>query len=71
MKKVIPLDKQTIFDIALQEYGTVESVDIIIADNVHVSLTELKASGDPILIRRDFIADQKLRNIFQKIRPIS
>lgn len=49
-KTVIVLNKQTIYDIAVQEYGSVEGVIQIIKDNAGVNLQTGLATGQILKI---------------------
>lgn len=43
MKTIHQLNGQTLIDIALQEYGTVEGLELILLNNPHVNLHSTKA----------------------------
>jgi hypothetical protein len=59
MKVIEALDGQSIFDIALQNYGNAEAVERIIIDNPTLSITGTIAVGTRIKITDD---DDSLKN---------
>jgi hypothetical protein len=50
MKTVIVVEGQTIYDIAIKEYGGYEGVFILLEDN-SLDLTTVLTAGDKILVR--------------------
>jgi hypothetical protein len=67
MNKVITTyPGQTIFDIALQEYGSMEGVEVLMADN----FGELFPDESDIVITQEPI-NIPFYNLFQKIKPTS
>lgn len=66
MKKIVVKNKQSLFDIAIQEYGNVEAVFWIIEDNdwIH-SPVDIIEAGDELNIREqsmNFTTKEYLKN---------
>lgn len=53
MKLVTTLEQQTVFDLALQEYGSAEAVFDLLLDNSTLTLDTELISGRKLVISRD------------------
>ena len=66
MKEIIVHNNQSLFDIAVQEYGTVEAVfDLAVANNV--SITEMLTAGQVIKVP-ELPAEQTNREVVDYLR---
>lgn len=60
---------QTVFDVALEQYGNIEGVALIAEDNPSISLDEAE-EGTEVLIR-DEVIDKKTKNYFSNKTIVS
>lgn len=69
MKKLIRFGVgQSLFDICLQYYGSVEGIRFILEDNPNI---ELEANLMAVYIRPELVIDQKTKNFFKNKPPSS
>lgn len=70
IKQIITGNRQSIFDIALQEYGSIEGVQLLIADNPTIDINTELQPGTKLLIKSSAI-DQGIVNYYStnKIKP--
>ncbi len=54
-------DGQNIFDIALQEFGTLEELFVMLLDN-NLSLNEKLTSGRELIINKTNVGDEDVKN---------
>jgi hypothetical protein len=63
---------QSIWDLAIQEYGSIEQMFIMVSDNKLLSsLDVIPTPGDKLSIRTDFDGDYALMNYFRNKRQVA
>jgi hypothetical protein len=68
MTKYIIKEGQTLLDIAVQKYGSVEGIQYLLEDNASITeVTDELKSGDTLIIRDDsYIIDKTVVNYFKE-----
>lgn len=60
LDKITVKDKQTIFDVALQYYGAVEGIGLLLEDNPTLELDVPLQFGQRLLIRKQSVLDNNI-----------
>lgn len=71
-RKIIVLDRQTLWDIAIQEYGTVEAVFDLLSDNPSLTINTALIAGQQLIISSP-VMNQDVYDYFKKnnLNPVS
>ncbi len=69
MKEIVTIDGQTIYDIAVQEYGSADGVGQLIRDNPFLSFGGSLAGGTVLQIDPSKIIDKKVVDAFREMLP--
>lgn len=64
------LPGQSLFDLALQHYGSVEAVEWLLLDNPGRALTDLPAPGTRLLIRPE-VMDRRVKQYLDDFAPLA
>lgn len=73
MKQVVVQDRQTIYDIAIQEYGSVMGLALLFKDNPSINgFTATLATGSIVVIKSAPIDEKAVKYYVQNdIKPVS
>jgi len=66
MKQVIVQQGQTIVDIALQEYGSVEGLFAFLEANQNLDLDSQLEPGQKVLVREEDVVNSDIVNYYQR-----
>ncbi len=65
MSNIIVLNGQSLFDIALQEYGSIEAVFQLADDNGITNITDSLIPGTELIIDENMIIDKNVVNYYK------
>ena len=71
MSELSVQEGQNLFDVVLQEFGTLESIGNFLADNPIIAINDELISGQKVVINSDNIGDSSIKQQFIRINFIT
>lgn len=70
MRTIATQSGQTLFDIALQQYGHAEGVAWLIEDNPDLSISQVPVQGTVVKVRES-VLDKEVKSLFTNSKPVT